>query len=35
MIDLAVELQKIYDGEINIEIGWFGTAASMCALETR
>jgi hypothetical protein len=22
MVDLAVELQKIYDSEINIEIGW-------------
>jgi len=21
-MDVAVELQKIYDGEINIEIGW-------------
>ena len=23
MMDLATELQKIYDSEINIEIGWF------------
>jgi hypothetical protein len=23
MMDLAVELQKIYDSEINVEIGWF------------
>jgi hypothetical protein len=22
-MDLAIELQKIYDSEINIEIGWF------------
>jgi hypothetical protein len=22
MMDLAVELQKIYDSEINVEIGW-------------
>jgi hypothetical protein len=25
--DLAVELQRIYDSEINISISWFGTAA--------
>ena len=30
-MDLAVELQKIYDSEINIEIGWFWD----CGIEVR
>jgi hypothetical protein len=29
--DLAVELQKIYDSEINIRIGWFWD----CGIEIR
>jgi hypothetical protein len=29
--DLAVELQKIYDGEINVRIGWFWD----CGIEIR
>ena len=34
-MDLAIELQKIYDREINIEIGWFwdgGIEVRLCPL---
>jgi hypothetical protein len=27
-MDLATELQKVYDSEVNVEIGWFWTAAN-------
>jgi hypothetical protein len=30
-MDLAQELQKIYDSEINIRIGWLWTAESRAA----
>ena len=30
-MDLAIELQRIYDSEINVEIGWFWD----CGVEVR